>query len=159
MMRCFGRALFVVGLFALAIAAGFYFLLALIFWEGDNVRYGTFAYFVHIPSKAKYFPLLKPCGQPTFGYRFQDGLSPETYWLTYGTGAQVKALVQHATAYALAESCQLSKAADQSDPSINLRLTMTCPSDPPRIELTVMKQRAPVHDCRKLQILFVEELD
>ena len=142
----------------LLLAGGIYLLFALAFWEADGVAPGSAAYLVAIPSSAKDFPLWEPCGQATYSSRFQDGMSPETYWIDYETRLSVTAFEGLIGKYAKAHGCSVTRQPKTRSARSNTELGMACGTGSQKTQLAFSRREETASACRPVRVLFIEDL-
>ena len=146
-------------LLGVLVAIALKLLLAIVFWEPDRAERGSLAYLLAIPSVAKGFPLWRACGPIFYSYRFQDGLSPETYWIDYQTRLSGAALRSKLLAHASASNCDLLDQPATKARRTNSEPIIACRGDRREIRVTTDAGRsATTPGCRRVTILFVEDL-
>ena len=139
-------------------AGGIYLLLALAFWEPDDAKPGSIAYFFGIPSAAKNFPLWKPCGRASYSYRFQDGTSPETYWINYETLFSLVELKGALAEYAKSVGCSLTRQPKRRDAHSDSDTVIGCRTGSREVRVTSSRPDGTAPACIPVTILFVEDL-
>ncbi|GBF26415.1 hypothetical protein MnTg02_01454 [bacterium MnTg02] len=142
----------------LLVIGGVYVLFALAFWEPDGVEPGSVAYLFAIPSTAKDFPLWRPCGQATYSSRFQDGMSPETYWIEYKTRLSGAAFERRIAGYAKAQGCTVTPHRKTRSALSNTELGMACGTGSRKTQLAFSRREEAASACRPIRVLFIEDL-
>ena len=142
----------------LLVVGGIYVLFALAFWEPDGVQRGSVAYLLAIPSTAKDFPLWEPCRQATYNYRFQDGMSPETYGIDYETRLSDVAFERAIADYAKTRGCSFTQQPKTITARSNAELGIACGTGSPKIKLTLSRRGETASTCRPVRVLFIEDL-
>ena len=139
-------------------AAAMYVLFAFVFWEPDGTKPGSAAYIFAIPSTAKNFPLWEPCHQATYSYRFQDGLSPETYWMGYEARLGVAELKGAFESHAKSLDCTLIDQPKGHGTSSAADPIIACRTGPLEIRLTSSSTTEAARTCHLVTIFFVSDL-
>ena len=139
-------------------AGGLYLFLALIFWEPDNTRPGSLAYLLAIPAPAKDFPLWQPCGPASYSYRFQDGLSPATYWISYQTQHSIKALRSAFGQHARDLGCKIVAQETAGNQRPDTAAIVSCRVPERELRLAISGKVSSANGCRNVQVLFIEAL-
>ena len=138
------------------IAGILFSLLSLLLWEPSNVRSGSLAYLLAIPSAAKNFPLWKPCGAASYGYKMQDGPAPATYWIEYRTELSKTDTEKSIQDYVRSHNCKFL--GNSQSLALGINVSFTCA--PSSTEIQVLASDARIGPaCQALTITFVEDLN
>ena len=157
-MRLLWSSLSAVLLLLLAAATILYGLLAIMFWEPHRAKPGSVAYLLAIPSAAKNFPILNPCSVPTYSYRFQDGLSPETYWIEYETRLPLAELRTAIDKLATLRQCTPLPKPPADNVHADTQIITLCKMQSRQMQVSVSQRNFQTGDCRAMSILFIEDL-
>ena len=154
LFKCLAASLAIILALLGTIAAFF----SIVFWEPDAVKPGSTAYLIAIPSAAKSFPLWQPCSPAKYSYRFQDGLSPETYWIDYQTKLSRPAFEQTVKEYLVAHGCQPPSQPAAPATTAGTDPLFACKEGTLKIRVTAEPSKLRQGGCLPVTILFREFL-
>ena len=154
-MRVIPVSLFVVLLLILCGLALISGVFTLALRDVDKAYAGTPVYWLKIPAEARNFPLWEPCGRAKFSYRFQDGLSPETFWIDYDSRESEDILRQRFGGRLAPATCSQARPILPGSNPANGTTSLVCREKAQTVRLDTMSEAA---GCRPVRITFERSL-